>query len=75
MRVPVIDIRPQVSLVVVADLVEEGLEGPLGDDADDLGVGRQELVRVDCSLPYVSASMSCCQPWCVLLQLTGETLA
>lgn len=44
MRVPVIDIRPQVSLVVVADLEEEGLKGFLDDDADDLGVGREELV-------------------------------
>lgn len=61
-RVPVIDIRPQVSLVVVADLEEEGLKGPLDDDADDLGVGRQELVRVDCSLPCLLASMSLSQP-------------
>lgn len=63
------------SLVVVADLLEERLKGPVDDDADDLGVGRQELVRVDSSLPYVLASMSRRQPWCVLLQLTGETLA
>lgn len=61
-RVPVIDIRPHVSLVVVADLVEEGLKGPVVDDAEDLRVRRHELVRVDCSLPYVSASMSRRQP-------------
>lgn len=75
MRVPVIDIRPQVPFVVVADLVKEGLKGSVDDDSDDLGVGRQELVRVDSSLLHVLVSMSHRQPWRVLLQRTGETLA